>query len=183
MKNKGLNILILENENNIDEVIIEFADHYSISEDDKIETIENLSTVERTVIADKIVWSDVVMFSSTFYNAVQAKEFFTLFINIEGEKDIYIRSVGDSLMNKLFKIIPDDYDGSTFPHRIISVEVEAKEDHKKSGNFFSKHVYFFDKVEYYWNDSVGAFCPERPTCFYNNNLKSVYKFKPKWERV
>lgn len=172
--------LILENGKDIDPIITSYIERDEF-DGWEFEYIDLMRT-NPTDIFTKLTNADAYFLSSTFSNAEQNGQLFDIFRQLQGPKQFYIYSSADRLSNKLVKVLPSDFHPAPYDFEDNDIyEIAVSQRIKpSSGAFFKDYQYYFDTIKYYWNDRYACYFPERPTCFYEDNLNPVYKYKPKF---
>lgn len=173
--------LIIENDPEPDEFISSYIDRELKEPHWDIDFLTNLKSQNQQSIQQKLSENDTYIFSTTFSNKEQNQQLIEMIAHQEYPKDIFIHYLSGDLFFGLYKAIPSGFDPSSSGfknHTIYGIHRETKI--KEEGQFFKSQIHYFDTIKYYWNDELKGYFPERPNCFYNNNLNSIYKYKPMW---
>lgn len=173
--------LIIENDPNPDEFISDYIQNILTGPEWEFDFLTNLSKQSEKTIQQKLSENNTYIFSTTFNNKGQNEKIIQMIGAQEEPKNIYIHYLSGDLFFGLDKALPDNFspkESGFDKHTIYGIHRETKE--KPSGTFFRKLLNYFDTIEYYWNDDIKGYYPERPNCFFKTNLEPIYKYKPIW---
>lgn len=173
--------LIIENDPDVNEFISDYI-HKELKDPHwDIDFLTDLSNQSESTIKQKLTENSTYIFSTTFNNREQNAKLIKLIGEQEYPKQIYIHYLSGDLFLGLDAALPNSFTPSEYgfdKHTIYGIHTQTKQ--RADGELFRKTYNFFDTVKYYWNDLNEAYVPERPTCFFNDNLNSIYKYKPIW---
>lgn len=179
--NNSDNILILENDPTIPEELAHYIDQQE--EDDDPTIINDLKSKEKGELFNAIDDHDIITIQSTFTDAEQIKEILGLASMYTG-KEYRLLCTSDRLhytIHELGDRFHSPFKGIFKDNIIKEICYQRKLDKKKTTHFFKNFIYFFDEITLYYNEEHDAFFPERPQCFFENELETVYKYKPSWQ--
>lgn len=180
MMNKQNNILILENDPTIPDELAHYIDSQNI---DDPTIINDLKQKDKRELITAVGNHDIIIIQSTFTDEEQIKEILGL-TSIYTDKEYRLLATGERLhyiIHELGRDYHSEFKRSFKDNIIKEICYQRKLDNKGSSHFFKSFLFFFDEIELYYNKERDAFFPERPQCFFENELQPVYKYKPKWE--